>query len=405
MAPLFSFVLIVIAILLAIPVVVFFIEILAAVLAPTRKAAIPSNAARQRVAVLVPAHNESDGILPTLADIKKQLSADDRLLIVADNCSDDTAAVATAAGAETIERHDPTKIGKGYALDFGLRHLSLDPPSIVMVIDADCRVAEGAIDRLAATCAATGRPVQALDLMTTPNDSPINHRAAEFAWRVKNWVRPLGLNALSLPCQLMGTGMAFPWKTIGLVKVASGSVVEDIRLGLDMAQTGNPPIFCPFAMVTSEFPISVEGATKQRRRWEEGHLSVILTTVPRLIGQAVARGNLSLLTLAVDLAVPPVSFLFTLLVGMSLVAGIAVFFGLSPIPLAVSAASLAVLLLAICLAWLKYGRDILPASKMPAIALYICAKLPIYRRFLFGGVAAQWTRAERKKVQASDDTG
>ena len=53
--------------------------------------------------------------------------------------------------------------------------------------------------------------MQILDLMTAPEDSPINYRVAEFAWRVNNWVRPLGLAALGLPCQLMGTGMAFPW--------------------------------------------------------------------------------------------------------------------------------------------------------------------------------------------------
>ena len=89
---------------------------------------------------------------------------------MADNCADDTAAVAAAAGAEVVERQDPTKIGKGYALDWGLRHLSLDPPEIVVMIDADCRLNDGAIERLAATCAMTHRPVQALYLMTAPSD-------------------------------------------------------------------------------------------------------------------------------------------------------------------------------------------------------------------------------------------
>ena len=101
-------------------------------------------------------------------------------------------------------------MGKGYALDFGLKHLAANPPDIVIIIDADCRVSENAIETMAQACAATGRPVQVLDLMTAPEGSPINYRVAEFAWRVKNWVRPLGLSALGLPCQLMGTGMAFP---------------------------------------------------------------------------------------------------------------------------------------------------------------------------------------------------
>ena len=111
-----------------------------------------------------------------------------------------------------IERRDLTKQGKGYALDYALAQLDANPPNIVAVIDADCHASDGAIEEMARTCAATGRPVQVLDLMTAPENSPVNYRVAEFAWRVRNWVRPLGLAALGLPCPLMGTGMAFPWE-------------------------------------------------------------------------------------------------------------------------------------------------------------------------------------------------
>ena len=155
-------------------------------------------------------------MLGTLDDIKAQLRSGDRLLVVADNCTDDTAAVAKVAGAEVTERHDLARIGKGYALDWGLQHLSVDPPEIVIVIDADCRLATNTLDQLAMACATTRRPVQALYLMTAPDEPSINYRVAMFAFRVKNWVRPLGLRALNLPCQLMGTGMAFPWECISV---------------------------------------------------------------------------------------------------------------------------------------------------------------------------------------------
>jgi hypothetical protein len=89
------------------------------------------------------------------------------------------------------------------------------------------------------------RPVQSLYLMTAPCESAINHQVAEFAWRLKNQVRPLGLRALGLPCQLMGTGMAFPWDIIRSAELASGFIVEDLKLGLDLADAGHPPVFCP----------------------------------------------------------------------------------------------------------------------------------------------------------------
>ena len=57
--------------------------------------------------------------------------------------------------AEVVERNDPGKRGKGYALDWGIRHLSLDPPALVIIVDADCKLADGALENLALTCVTT----------------------------------------------------------------------------------------------------------------------------------------------------------------------------------------------------------------------------------------------------------
>src|SRR5690242_4125823 len=116
------------ALLLAIPVCMLVLEIFAALILPRNNSLIQQNNTRNQVAVLVPAHNESTGILSTLTDIKGQLQTGDRLIVIADNCVDDTALVATSAGVEVIKRDEPTKMGKGYALDFGLRQLRHDPP-------------------------------------------------------------------------------------------------------------------------------------------------------------------------------------------------------------------------------------------------------------------------------------
>ena len=391
-----SYFLVILASLLAIPVSIFFIEVVAGLIIPARETSLRSRKDfSQRVAILVPAHNEGAGLRLTLENIKTQLISGDRLLVVADNCTDDTAAVATAAGAEVVVRNEPTKGGKGYALDFGLKHLSLDPPAIVIVIDSDCRIAEGSIDRLAATCAATYRPVQALNLMTAPDELPINYRVAEFAWRVKNWVRPSGLHALNLPCQLMGTGMAFPWELIRSANLAHGATIEDVKLGLDLAQAGSPPLFCPSAGVKSHFPWSVEGARSQRKRWEEGHIRMILTAVPRLLSNAIRHGNLGLLALTLDLVVPPLSLLVILVAGAFLVTGLAAALGFSLTALFISAGCLTALTVAVFLSWLKHGRDVLPPNKVLSIASYIFAKLPLYRQVLSLSTAPLWIRTDR----------
>src|SRR5713226_6235006 len=285
---------------LAVPTVVFVIEICAASFLARRHQAPPTAQRRGTVAVLIPAHDEAKGILATLNDIKPQLRPTDRLLVVADNCTDDTAAIATSGGAEVTVRSDPSKIGKGYALDWGINYLASNPPDIVIMIDADCRAAERVVDCLASVCEQKQRPVQSLYLMVSSEGSRINHQVAEFAWRVKNWVRPLGLQALGLPCQLMGSGMAFPWIVIRSVDLSSALIVEDLKLGLDLASAGHLPLFCPSAIVTSTFPTSAQGARTQRKRWEHGQIGLIRTIAIPCLFQAIRRKDANLAALVLD---------------------------------------------------------------------------------------------------------
>ncbi len=386
------------AALLAIPVAVFCLEIVAALALPQRQRRLqPNYRPRRRVAVLVPAHNESIGLLPTLANINSQLHPPDRLLVVADNCQDDTAAVARDAGAEVVERHDLSRVGKGYALDCGLRHLGADPPEFVVFIDADCKLADCAIDRLVERCAQAERPVQALYLMTAPTESQINHQVAEFAWRVKNWVRPLGLTALGLPCQLVGTGMAFPWEVIRTVDLASGWIVEDLKLGLDLASAGHAPLFCPAALVTSRFASSVKGTGIQRKRWEQGHISTITKLAPGLLVGAIRRQHWELLALTLDLLVPPLSLLAVLVVGIWIASLGAALFGISSAALTISSASLLLFLATAVLAWINYGREVLPLGAILLVAPYVVRKLGLYRQIASGKAAPQWIRTEREK--------
>jgi len=108
--------------LLLLPVAVLFAEVVSASI-PRSRVNQPQGE-RRRVAVLIPAHNEASLIASTLESIRPQLASSDRLIVVADNCSDDTAAIAAGAGAESIVRTDQTKRGKGFALDFGVHYLA-----------------------------------------------------------------------------------------------------------------------------------------------------------------------------------------------------------------------------------------------------------------------------------------
>lgn len=382
------------ALLILVPATALFVQVLMA-LPPHRPRSLPVGR-RPTVAVLVPAHDEALMIERTLRSIAPQLASGDRLVVVADNCADDTAGIAAAAGAEVIERSDAQRRGKGYALDFGVRHLERNPPEVVVVIDADCEIAAGALDRLARLCAQAARPVQALDLMRAPAGSGLKTRIAEFAWRVRNHVRPLGWHRLGLPCQLMGTGMAFPWTFIRAAPLASAHIVEDLKLGIHAARAGTPPLFCPEALVTSRFPSGENAIAHQRKRWEHGHLAIMAGEGPGLFMEALARCDLALAAMALDLCVPPLALLA--LGCVAAFASSAALFALAgaAFPLAVAAAALALFASAVLLAWHRFGREAISAGGLAAAPFYALWKLPLYLQFLVRK-QGDWVRTQRDR--------
>jgi cellulose synthase/poly-beta-1,6-N-acetylglucosamine synthase-like glycosyltransferase len=383
----------------ALPVAIFLFETIAAIALP-EKAFAPTRAGRTRgsVGVVIPAHNEEDVLPETIPGMLSQLRNGDRLLVVADNCSDRTAAVAAELGADVVVRTDSSNRGKGFALDCGVRHFAKDPPNVVVVIDADCLVSGGAIESLLEVCQATGRPAQALDLMIGGPNSTQSTGVREFAWRVKNWVRPLGLSSMGLPCQLMGTGMAFPWEIIANAHLATGALVEDLKLGLELAAEDRPPIFVPSAVVTSHFPTTIEGSRSQQLRWEGGHLRLITAELPRFLLKAVRDLNLRLLILALDAAVPPLSLL-TILVLFSLGLGAVSWqMGMGPAALTIGLLALVGLTIAILGCWVKVGRDLLSLSSVFLIGPRALAKIPFYFRLLLQRNSQGWIRTDRRKI-------
>jgi hypothetical protein len=192
----------------------------------------------------------------------------------------------------------------------------------------------------------------------------------------------------------MGTGMAFPWSLIASVSLASGHIVEDMQLGLDLAVRGTPPRFCHAARVTSVFPESDEGAFAQRTRWEHGHLGMIAARGLPLLVRGLVRGRPALVAMALDLCVPPLASLVLLLVLATGCAAALLAAGGSAISLAVSLLSLVLMTAGIMLAWHRVAREIVSLGELLSVPGYVFAKLPIYIK-LFTARQMEWVRTRR----------
>ncbi len=390
-------VLLLLTLLAAVPAGLFCAQVLAAVRsgrADHRETAPSAGPRSASYAVIMPAHDEASGIVAAIDAVRAQLTPSDRLLVVADNCTDATAAIARAAGAEVTERTDLLLRGKGYALDHGVRWLERDPPDVVVIVDADCIVAPQALDRLARRCQAAQRPVQALYMMHALPGAPLRQRIAEFAWRVKNRLRPLGNDVFGWPCQLMGTGMAFPWPMIRSAPLATGHLVEDMQLGLDLAAAGTPPVFCSEALVTSVFPSDAAGERAQRTRWEHGHLSVIASEGPRLLARALRRRDPALIGMALDLMVPPLAALVLGVVALLVIDAAWWWWAADARAFAVASLALLALIVGVMTAWWSDGRQSVSLRELLGLPVYVAAKIPVYVR-LFTKRQVEWVRTKR----------
>jgi cellulose synthase/poly-beta-1,6-N-acetylglucosamine synthase-like glycosyltransferase len=381
---------------------VWFSEVLAGCFALRKERTSPVaalGALSHRTTILIPAHNEGAGILPTLRDVQAQIGPNDRILVIADNCTDDTAAIVHAAGVDVIVRADPTRRGKGYALEFGVRHLGLNSSDVssdvVIILDADCRLGENALRHLSDSAMASGRPVQSLYLMLAPENAPVGKGVNLFAWRVKNWIRPLGLKLLGLPTQLVGTGMAFPLSLLLDRDLGNSRLAEDTALGIALASEGYPPLFTSEARVRSYFPISQAGSEQQRERWEKGHFDNIVDLVPVALAKSLRDRNLGLAALAIDMAVPPLSLLVLVTALCEILGGIAFVLGAPPAALAIASLSALLLVLGTVLAWIAVGRDVLPLRELLRLPLHINQRLSFYRRVASGKATSAWIRTDR----------
>ena len=379
--------------LLFVPSAVFFLECILSFPGGSRCRPVIGNF-RPRISIVIPAHDEERAIATTVRSLQRQLMQDDRLLVVADNCSDRTAELARAAGAEVFERREPSRVGKGYALAFGIQALAKDPPDVVVFVDADCELSDSAAAMLATVAHESQRPVQAAYLMSLPEEHDQRAMVSCLAFTIKNLVRPKGLARLGMPCHLTGTGMACPWELFESVDLETDSIVEDMALGVTWALAGSPPLFCEGAQVTSALPQRDNAAKSQRTRWEHGHIETILRYVPKLMAKGARSGRIDLIALGLDLAVPPLSLLvIMILITGALGVGVGLLGG-SMVPSVLAAAQLVAVAIGVVAGWWWWARKRLPFRILALVPYYLLWKIPIYTAFLSRRQRA-WLRTPR----------
>ncbi len=276
-----------------------------------RGAPPPAPARMVEMQVVVPAHDEEAGITET---VKSLLAVDYpakafRVLVVADNCSDRTAAMARLAGAAVVERHDSERRGKGHALRFAFdRVLAESSAQAIVVVDADTVVSATLLAAFAARFAAGAKALQAHYGVRNASAS-WRTRLLAIAFETFHGVRSLARERLGLSCGLRGNGMAFSRELLQAVPHEACSLVEDLEYGIALGRAGVRVEYVREAEVLGEMAAAETAARSQRSRWEDGRRIMARDHGPALLWQALRERSLLLADLALDVLVPPLSTL------------------------------------------------------------------------------------------------
>lgn len=359
-----------------------------------RAAAEHSDTSLPRFAILIPAHDEAPVIGAALASLVTLEYPVDRYtpFVVADNCTDETAQIARAAGALVYERHDDQQRAKGYALRWLLERLAAEGRRFdaYVIMDADSRLSPNFLRRMAAALAGGALVAQAQYRVSNGDDGwTAGLRAVAFA--LFNHLRPLGRLCFGWSAGLKGNGMCFHCEVFERFGWGSYSLAEDAEYHFALLDAGIHVAYVPEAVVAAEMPTALRQAHSQQSRWERGRLDIVRAQVWPLLRGFWRDHDMARLDAALEMLLPPLS----LVVGLVLLCcACAVPLLWAPdlwLALALVAALGLHVLIGAALAQLSF-RAYLSLLRAP---LYIAWKCWVYLAALVKRGSSPWVRTER----------
>lgn len=379
----------------------------------------------RRFTIVIPAHNEELVLGATLDGLEAldYLQGRFRVVVVADNCTDSTAAIARKMGATVMERTNLTQRGKGYALEWAFAQLLADRGEFAddadayVVVDADTLVDRDFLNamsrRLGEGVAPENRDAHRAALqgrygVLNTNDS---WRSALMtaAFDLFNHVKPLGRNNVGLSVGLKGNGMAFTRALLKESPMQGSSITEDIDYGLDLLQKRGVAVgYAPEAIVVAQMPTTAKQSASQRERWERGRYKLMRERAFPLLWDGIRRGDVRLVDAALDLLTPPLAELYALCVAWLIVAFIG--YGLEWTP--------AEVVIPPALALLGYVVYVLGGLKVAGAkpeAYSALLRAPLYALWKFvliftpkkgvkkavGALSEEWVRTERAAMPSA----
>lgn len=249
---------------------------------------------RNRFLVFVPAHDEGEYLRPTLRSLRKLDYPPDRfhIVVIADNCTDDTAAIAEQEGCEAWIRTNPDLRGKGHALTWAFERVSALSFDAVVVVDADTVGSANLLQAFDRDLSHGYKAMQARDNLEFPPETPHWLRLISRATKNAQDCYVTGPRSrFNLYQGLQGTGFCLSTQTLKEVPWRANSICEDLEYGLELARNGVSVHFVEDASVSATMTGQVKHASGQRQRWAGGSYALIAKSLPDFFWRSFRKGD------------------------------------------------------------------------------------------------------------------
>jgi len=271
--------------------------------------------------ILVPAYNEEDVIRLTLESLLR-LDKTGRvdITVIADNCTDSTAAIAREYGVTVLERFDEINRGKGYALEWAINQFDLDRFSAVAFVDADTVAEPNMLREMARSFESGAEAVQLYNGFSVVQNTALSN-LQKLANIVENIFFYKSRAILKLPILLRGTGMAIKSGLLKNHPWHSHSITEDVEYAVNLLIDGVRIDFNANSLVFAQATSSFDQAYSQKTRWASGTFELIKNKMWPLLKIGFKDARFDLVELAF-------SFLLLSRPLLIYIAGTAIIFGI-----------------------------------------------------------------------------
>lgn len=275
----------------------------------------PKRGPKTKFAVIIPAHNESAVIASTIRSVLESNYPRDLfdVIVIADNCADDTAEIARRMGVKVLERTDPFNKGKGQVLKWGFARIRTgDRYEAYIIIDSDNIVSRNFLSRMNNEILNGHNVMQGHLATKNPNDNYVTKTI--FATYIYiNRFFELSRENLGLCCPLGGTGVCLTEKALKRYGWNYTTLTEDLELTARLAMDGARVRFVHDAKVYDEKPRTLYSALKQRQRWMTGHAAVVKKYLPGLFWTGIRKRDMLSLDASLYLGLPLLMMLWVAL--------------------------------------------------------------------------------------------